>query len=224
MNDTTILIIEDEKDILEILEYNLEREGFDAVGFLSTKKVEQFIKEEDVDLMIVDRNLNSGIEGSDFVRYLKDKGYNIPTIFLSAKTDDKQLEEGFLVGCDDYIKKPFNMKELIFRIKAIIKRTKKETSNLHYKDMIIKKDRQEVFLNDKKLDLTKLEYNLLLMFLNNKNIVLDRDYIIDNIWGGEENCKNKTVNVAIKRLKDKISLSQDETYIHSIRGSGYIFS
>lgn len=217
----TILIIEDESDLLELLEYNLQKEGFETAGFLSTKNVEQFLKEERVDLMIVDRNL-PGAEGSEFVRELRTKGFSIPVIFLTAKARDEEIEEGFMRGADDYMAKPFNIKELILRIKAILKRTAnvEEAETIHYRDIIIKPKSREVFIDGKIVELTKLEFDLLLEFIRNKNIVLSREHLLESIWGQSE-YQERTVNVAINRLKEKIDPKKEKEYIKSIRGVGY---
>ena len=110
-----IIIIEDEEDILELIEYHLQKEGYHVTGFLSTENVEQFLEEENPALMIVDRNLPS-VEGSDFVIQMREIGYDIPIIFLTARDRDNDIEEGFLAGGDDYMTKPFNAKELLLRI------------------------------------------------------------------------------------------------------------
>jgi len=218
---SVIGIIEDEEDLLEILEYNLSKEGFEAIGFLSAKKVEQFIKEESVDLLIVDRNL-PGMEGSEFVKDIRDKGFQIPVLFLSAKNRDEDKIEGFNKGGDDYMTKPFNMTELIHRVKAILKRTKQDESEvLQFRDIIVKQKSKEVLINNMKVDLTKLEFNLLSEFIKNKNIVLSREYLLETVWGSEAVYQDRTVNVAIKRLKEKIDATRDKNYIKSIRGEGY---
>ena len=109
-----IVIIEDEEDILELLEYHLAKEGYDVTGFLSTENVEQFIEEEAPSLLLVDRNL-PGIEGSEFVAYMRAIGYDTPVIFLTAKDKDEDLVDGFKRGCDDYISKPFKILLEFFR-------------------------------------------------------------------------------------------------------------
>ena len=216
-----IAIIEDEEDLLELLEYNLQKEGFESVGFLSTKNVEKLLKEEDVDLLIVDRNL-PGVEGSDFIKEMRQKGFLTPVIFLSAKDAEGDILDGFLKGGDDYITKPFNMRELILRIKAILKRTKKsEEKSIQYRDITINIKAREVLINGYIVELTKLEFDLLNTLIKNKNIVLSRDYLLDNVWQDDALFQDKTVNVAIKRLKDKIDPNKDKNYIKSIRGMGY---
>jgi len=222
MEKFLIAVIEDEVDLLELLEYRLKKEGYEVEGFLSTKNVEKFLEEAEVDLMIIDRNL-PGLEGSEFVKKLRDRGINIPVIFLSAKDADIDIETGFLRGGDDYITKPFNMNELILRVKALLKRTKpqKFEKTLLFRDIKIDLDSREVFIENRKVELTKLEFDLLYTLIKNRNVVLSRDYLLENVWQGEDIHQDKTVNVAIKRLKEKIDPNKDKNYIKAIRGVGY---
>ena len=222
MKKPLIVIIEDEEDLLELLEYKLSKEGFEVEGFLSTKNVLQFLEEESVDLMIVDRNL-PGVEGSEFVKTIRAKGYDTPVIFLSAKNQESDIELGFLRGGDDYITKPFNINELILRVKAILKRVKPQNfeDEMVYKDIKVDLKKREVFVDGKFVDLTKLEFNLLCTFIKNKNVVLSRDFLLENVWEKSEIHQEKTVNVAVKRLKEKIDPKKEKGYIKSVRGIGY---
>ena len=217
-----IVVVEDEADLLELLEYNLEKEGYEVIGFLNTKTVEQILEEEEIDLLIMDRNL-PGVEGSEFVAKLRKDGTIIPVIFLSAKDKDSDIEEGFLRGGDDYITKPFNMKELFLRIKAILRRTSKKTDegNLSFRDMFLDKSSRTLSINGLHVEVTKLEFNLLSEFILNKNSVLDRDYLLENVWDDSEEYQYRTVNVAINRLKEKIDPDKTKEYIQSVRGVGY---
>jgi DNA-binding response OmpR family regulator len=217
-----IVIVEDEEDLLELIEYNLEKEGFETIGFLSTKTVEQVLDEEPVDLLIMDRNL-PGVEGSEFIAHLRKKGLQTPVIFLSAKESESDIEEGFMRGGDDYITKPFNMKELIFRIKAILKRTKSSFKNsvVTYRDIRINLDSREVSIENKSIELTKLEFDLLHTMISNQNVVLDRDYLLEHVWSADEVYQDRTVNVAINRLKEKIDPDKTKEYIKTVRGVGY---
>jgi len=216
-----IAIIEDEEDLLELLEYNIQKDGFDTVGFLSTKNVERLLQEEDVDLLIVDRNL-PGVEGSEFVISLRKKGFQTPVIFLSAKDAEDDILDGFSKGADDYITKPFNMKELMFRLKAVLKRTKGlDNEKIQYRDIIVDIKSRQVTVGIEIIELTKLEFDLLLELMKNKNVVLSRDYLLEHVWHNDSSCQDKTVNVAIKRLKDKIDGAKDKNYIKSVRGTGY---
>ena len=220
-----IVIVEDEEDILELIEYSLNKEGFETIGFLNTKNVKNLLEEEKVDLIIMDRNL-PGVEGSEFVAKLRNEGISTPVIYLSAKNSEVNIEEGFLSGGDDYITKPFNMKELIFRIKAILKRTNplSNLKELVYKDIILSLETRTVTINNEKIDLTKLEFDLLITLVQNQNIVLDRDYLLEHVWGNDEVYQDRTVNVAINRLKEKIDPTKEKDYIKSVRGVGYTIS
>ena len=220
-----IVIVEDEEDILELIEYSLNKEGFETIGFLNTKNVKNLLEEEKVDLIIMDRNL-PGVEGSEFVAKLRNEGISTPVIYLSAKNSEANIEEGFLSGGDDYITKPFNMKELIFRIKAILKRTNplSNLKELVYKDIVLGLETRTVTINNEKIDLTKLEFDLLLTLVQNQNIVLDRDYLLEHVWGNDEVYQDRTVNVAINRLKEKIDPTKEKDYIKSVRGVGYTIS
>ena len=217
-----IVVVDDEEDILELIEYNLQKEGFEVIGFLNTKTVAQILDEEDIDIIIMDRNL-PGVEGSEFIATLRKNGIITPVIYLSAKNKDTDIEEGFLRGGDDYLTKPFNMKELILRIKALLKRTNKsfQDADVAYKDLLLDKTKRELNVDGQKVDVTKLEFDLLYEFIINKNTVLDRDYLLDSVWGDRENYQYKTVNVAINRLKDKIDPDKTKNYIQTVRGVGY---
>ncbi|MDP2893653.1 MAG: response regulator transcription factor [Sulfurimonas sp.] len=217
-----IVVVEDEEDLLELIEYNLSKEGYEVIGFLNTKTVQRMLVEEDVDLLIMDRNL-PGVEGSEFVQALRKDGFTTPVIYLSAKNLDSEVEEGFLRGGDDYITKPFNMKELILRVKALLRRTTKkiEDGTLVHRDLLLDKSSRTLSVDGKIVDVTKLEFNLLSEFILNKNSVLDRDYLLENVWDEGEEYQYRTVNVAINRLKEKIDPDKTKDYIQSVRGVGY---
>ena len=219
---TKIVIVEDEEDLLELLEYNISKIGYEVIGFLNTKTVKQILEEEDIDLVIMDRNL-PGVEGSEFVQQLREEGIIIPVIYLSAKNLDSDIEEGFLRGGDDYLTKPFNMKELILRIKAILRRTSKPLDDgyLSFRDMLLDKSSRTLSIDGVNIEITKLEFNLLSEFVINKNSVLDRDYLLQNVWDDYEEYQYRTVNVAINRLKEKIDPSKSKDYIQTVRGVGY---
>ena len=221
MGKSTIVIIEDEEDLLELLEYTLQKAGFETVGFLSTKNVEKLLSEEHIDLMIVDRNLPH-IEGSEFVKTLRGKGINIPTIFASAKDKEKEIEEGFERGGDDYLVKPYNIKELVLRVKAILKRTSPKTlDKVEYKDILLDVKARKIFVSKQEIILTKLEFDLLKTLIENKNSVLNREYLLTHVWKDETFFQDKTVNVAINRLKKKIDPEGTKEYIKSVWGIGY---
>ena len=220
--NASIVIVEDEEDILELIEYNLEKQGFETIGFLSTKNVLQVLEEEQIDLLIMDRNL-PGTEGSEFVADLRSKRINTPVIFLTAKNKESDIEEGFEIGADDYITKPFSMKELILRIKAILKRTKVDLdkSAVTYRDLNLNLASRQLHINKDLIELSKLEFDLLYTLINNQNIVLSREYLLEHVWSSDEFYQDRTVNVAINRLKEKIDPEKKKDYIKTVRGVGY---
>ncbi len=222
MSKAQIVIVEDEEDILELLEYNLQKEGYETIGFLNTKNVAQVLEEENIDLLLMDRNL-PGAEGSEFVAELRRKGVQTPVIYLSAKNKESDIEEGFERGADDYITKPFSPKEVALRVKAVLKRTKPSFSseNISYRDILMNPQSRQVKAGDLSVELTKLEFDLLATLIKNQNVVLDRDFLLEHVWGGDDVYQDKTVNVAINRLKEKIDPNKDKDYIKTVRGVGY---
>lgn len=220
--DIEIIVIEDEPDILELLEYHLEKEGYTVTGFLSTENVEQFLEEENPSLMIVDRNL-PGVEGSEFVSKIRDLGYDIPVLFLTARDKESDLEEGFHSGGDDYMTKPFSSKELLLRIAALLKRSGATSSDkVKYRDLILDLQKRELFIEERRIELTNLEFKLLHTFAKNPHQPLDRDYLRDEVWGDDStNFHDKTINVAMNRLKKKIDPEGVKEYFAPVWGVGY---
>ncbi|MCW8837481.1 MAG: response regulator transcription factor [Thiovulaceae bacterium] len=222
-----ILIVDDDNDILELLEYNLSNAGYDVLGFLNTKHVRRVLQEESIDLIIMDRNLPD-IEGSAYVEMLRSKNINTPVIFLSAKDTQEDIKDGFLKGADDYITKPFDIEELQLRIKAVLNRyninSKETQKDLEYKDIKLDLNLHKAFINDYEVDLTKLETALLHILIVNKGKVLDREFLLKQIWKDSDNIHQKTVNVAIKRLKEKIDPFKNKDYVKTIRGVGYLLN
>jgi DNA-binding response OmpR family regulator len=225
-NNIEIVVIEDEVDILELIEYHLTKEGYSVTGFLSTENVEQFLEEESPSLMLVDRNL-PGMEGSAFISHLRETGYDIPVIFLTAKAKDHELEEGFEAGGDDYMTKPFSPKELTLRVKALLKRSGalQKQQRIKYKLLTIDLLQKDLYVEDCPVSLTPLEFNLLYTFMKHIDEPLTRDFLRDEVWGSEgEGLNDNAVNVAINRLKNKIDPQNAQNYFHPVWGVGYTFS
>ena len=221
-----IVVIEDEEDILELIEYHLVKEGYSVTGFLSTENVEQFLEEETPSLLLVDRNL-PGMEGSEFVTYLRKTGYDIPVIFLTAKAKESELEEGFDAGGDDYMTKPFSPKELTLRVKALLKRSGalQKQRRMKYKHLTIDLIQKDLYVEGSPVSLTPLEFNLLHTFIKHVDEPLTRDFLRDEVWGSEgEGINDNAVNVAINRLKNKIDPQNEQNYFHPVWGVGYKFS
>lgn len=221
-NDIEIVIIEDEADILELLEYHLEKEGYSVMGFLSTENVEQFLEEESPALMIVDRNL-PGVEGSEFVSQMRELGYDIPVMFLTARDKESDLVEGFNSGGDDYMTKPFSSKELIVRIEALLRRSGVTTGDkVKYRDLVLDLHQHLLTVDSKPIEITKLEFKLLHTFIKNPQQPLDRDFLRDEVWGDDSiDFHDKTINVAMNRLKKKIDPEGTKEYFSPVWGVGY---
>lgn len=220
---STILVVEDEEDLLDLIEYTLNKDDYEVIGCVDTSNVLSILDEEDIDLIIMDRNL-PGTEGSVFIQGIRDIGYTQPVIYLTAKDSDNDVLEGFERGADDYITKPFNIDVLKARVKAIIKRSSNDAEVMKVRDILYKSKNKKFYINDEEINLTHLEHDLLLKFLKNKDILLSRDTLLEDVWKDSSDVKEKTVNVAIKRLKEKIDPTGDKDYIKPVRGEGYIFS
>ena len=217
-----ILIVDDDSDILELLEYNLTNAGFDVIGFLNTKRVRDVLAEENIDLIIMDRNLPD-IEGSYYIEMLRSRNIEIPVILLSAKDSTEDIKEGLMKGADDYVCKPFDMEELILRIKAVLKRSNQEfVEEIKYLDMQLDLNMHRVHIGERTIDLTNLETQLLQTLMANRGKVLDREFLLKQVWKETDGIHPKTVNVAIKRLKEKIDPKKEKGYIKTIRGVGYL--
>jgi DNA-binding response OmpR family regulator len=220
-----ILVVDDDNDILELLEYNLANAGYDVLGFTSTKHVRKVLSEEKIDLIIMDRNLPD-IEGSLYIEMLRSKNITTPVIFLSAKASKEDIKNGFLRGADDYVTKPFDLDELLLRVQAVLARYKSDSKVqqdiLEYKDLRLYTDMNKVTIGKSEVSLTKLESHLLQVLVYNKGKVLDREFLLKQIWKNAETTHEKTVNVAMKRLKEKIDPLKEKEYIKTIRGVGYI--
>lgn len=218
----TILVVEDDKDMLELTEYTLTKDGYDVIGCLDTFKVQKILDEENIDLILMDRNLPN-TEGSVFIQHMRTLGHNQPVIFITAKDSSDDILEGFQRGADDYITKPFNLDVLKARVKAILKRTSNESETIKIRDIIYQAKNKRFTINDDEIELTHLEHDLLLEFIKNKDVLLSRDTLLENVWKDSIDTKQKTVNVAITRLKTKIDPNGEKEYIKAVRSEGYIF-
>jgi DNA-binding response OmpR family regulator len=217
----TLLVIDDKNDILDLVEDALVNAGYDVIGCLHTSTVKQVLADEPIDLIIMDRNL-AGIEGSAFMQYLRDEGYTQPVIYFSSDDSDKSISKGFSQGRDSYISQPLHLELLIDRVNAIIKRDINQTEIFTHRDICYHTNNKKLFIDREEIALTPLERNLLLEFMHHPHMLIDRHTLLDRVWEDAEHTKSKTVNVAIKRLKEKIDPTGDKAYIKSIRGAGYI--
>lgn len=219
-----LLLLEDDEAIGIGLKYSLENEGYTVLVSKTVKDALERIRHEDIDLYILDLTLPDG-SGYDVCRKVKEKG-NYPVIFLTAFDDEANAVMGLELGADDYISKPFRLRELMARIRSVMRRYSDGSgdASLRIKDLVIHPGEAKVYKNGKEVVLTAMEYRLLLVFLNNRGLVLSRNRILENIWDVSGDFVNdNTLTVYIKRLRNKIE--EDMTapeYIKTVRGIGYI--
>ena len=223
-----ILVIEDEPDIRKNLEYNLGREGFIVSSEASLSDAEKKLENNnDFSLIILDLMLPDG-SGLDLCKKIKGNPgtESIPIIILTAKDDEVDRVVGFELGADDYVTKPFSVRELILRIKAVLKRgqTKKEVVEVErqFGDLSMDIESHEVYVNNDEIDLTALEFRLLRHLVDRRGRVQSRDQLLSDVWGYSAEITTRTVDTHIKRLREK--LGPMGKYVQTIRGVGYKFS
>lgn len=222
-----ILVIEDEPDIRRNLEYNISREGFNVITAGSLSEAEELVNSNSLSLILLDLMLPDG-SGLDLCKKFKSnsKTDSIPIIILTAKDDEVDKVVGFELGADDYVTKPFSVRELILRIKAILKRgqTKKEVVEVErqFGDLKIDIESHEVFVDSVQIDLTALEFKLLNQLVETRGRVQSRDQLLQDVWGYSAEVTTRTVDTHIKRLRNK--LGSMGKYVQTIRGVGYKFA
>jgi len=222
-----ILLIEDEPDIRKTLEYNLSREGFDVICASSLSEGKNYINTNQFSLILLDLMLPDG-SGLDLCRELKtdsDKKLT-PIIILTAKDDEVDKVVGFELGADDYVTKPFSVRELILRVKAVLKRGNAKSENLEvqrqFGDLVIDVDSHEVYVDNEPVTLTALEFKLLRQLVDRRGRVQSRDQLLSDVWGYSAEVTTRTVDTHIKRLREKLGAMGK--YVQTIRGVGYKFS
>ena len=223
-----ILVIEDEPDIRRNLEYNLGREGFNASSVGSLDEAGEKLKSKKFDLILLDLMLPDG-SGLDLCKKIKSNSETetTPIIILTAKDDEVDKVVGFELGADDYVTKPFSVRELILRIKAILKRSDTKTKEVveverQFGDLKIDVDSHEVHVDSQLIELTALEFRLLKELVDKRGRVQSRDQLLSEVWGYNAEVTTRTVDTHIKRLREK--LGSRGKYVQTIRGVGYKFS
>ena len=223
-----ILVIEDEPDIRKNLEYNLGREGFIVSSVASLYDAEQKLQNNnDFSLLLLDLMLPDG-SGLDLCKKIKGnpETESIPIIILTAKDDEVDRVVGFELGADDYVTKPFSVRELILRVKAILKRGVKKSDVVEverqFGDLKIDVDSHEVHVDSSLIELTALEFRLLRELVDKRGRVQSRDQLLSEVWGYSSDVTTRTVDTHIKRLREK--LGSMGKYVQTIRGVGYKFS
>jgi two-component system response regulator CssR len=210
-------LVEDEKDLNDLISSYLKKEGYEVLSY--TKGVEALNYINDIDLWILDIMLEDDISGFDIVKKIRETNKIVPVIFTSARDHDLDKIMGLELGSDDYITKPYSPKELMLRVNNMIRRVyNKENNNLiTYEGYIIDINKRIVKLKNKEINLTTLEFDLLILFLDNKDKVLSREFILNSIWGENYFGSDRVVDDLIRRLRKKIS----KLKINTVYGYGY---
>ena len=219
-----IFLLEDDEAIGIGLVYSLQNEGYTVTHAKTVKEATKIIAEKTFSLYLLDLTLPDG-SGYDVCKQIKEMG-DLPVIFLTAYDDEVNVVMGFDLGADDYISKPFRLKELTARIKSVLRRYNKETADgiIKIKDVTINTTSAKVSKAGEEIILTAMEYRLLLILLNNRGRILSRTQLLENIWDIDGDfVEDNTLTVYIKRLRDKIEDEPNKPeIIKTVRGLGYV--
>ncbi len=222
MGNKKIFVLDDEPDICELVCLHLKKNGFLSQYFLSASDFFDAIESNLPDLIILDLMLPD-IDGLEICRRLKtdEQRANIPIIMLTAKSDEMDRIIGLELGADDYVTKPFSPRELVARVKAVLRRSEKETdkSYITIGKLRIDPNCYEVLVEDKKIDLTPTEFKILLILAKRPGWVFSRDQLLESLWGSQKAVIDRTIDVHIKNLREKLGVSGN--IIKSVRGVGY---
>lgn len=214
-----LLICDGEALIREVIKEYLMLENYEVLEAENGTEAVDLVKNNDIDLVVMDIMMPK-MDGYQAIKEIK-KLKDIPFIVLSARSEEFDKLIGFDIGIDDYVTKPFSPKELVARIKAVLKRTQNETEVLQYETLVLNILAHEVTIDDKEVILTPKEYDLLKYLMQNKNIALSRESILANIWGYDFYGDDRTVDTHIKTLRNNLGKYRD--VIKTVRGMGYKF-
>lgn len=223
MDKMKVLVVDDDQHILELLSYNLEDNGYEVTAVEDGLQALELVSNQKYDLILLDVMLPK-INGVDVCKKIRiEYKVDIPIIMLTAKSEEIDKILGLELGADDYVTKPFSIRELLARIKAVMRRyeqKKDDTNVLKVNDISINIDKHEVLFKDKIIELTYKEFELLKVLSQNRGKVLTREFLLDIIWGYDYIGETRTVDVHVRYLRKK--LGDDQTnYIETIRGIGY---
>ncbi|WP_411170097.1 response regulator transcription factor [Clostridium sp. MB05] len=219
-----ILLVEDDVTLAMGIEYSLKNEGFNVVHTITAKEARRKIHTIDPDIILLDVNLPDG-NGYDLCKEFR-KESDVPIIFLTACDEEVNVVMGLDLGADDYITKPVRVRELVARINAVARRKgsaiKEDNNKIIFRDLIIFPLKYEVYKESEKLQLTSVEYKLLLLLIENKGNVLTRKTLLEKLWDIEGDfIEENTLTVYINRVREKIKEDKERPYIKTVRGIGY---
>lgn len=229
MSKDHILLVEDEPDLLQTLSFNFESEGYKVSKALNGEEAMKLLEKNDSIAMVILDLMLPDTSGLDICRHIRktDDLKNILVIMVTAKGEEVDRVVGFEVGADDYVVKPYSVRELLLRVGGMLKRSSKEKDEgdkdvLVFEDLKIDTNKHKVYLSDKKISLTSKEFKLLKHLLSKADKVQTRDNLLDKVWGYNNDVTTRTVDTHVKRLRSKIGKYGDK--IETVRGEGYIFN
>jgi two-component system phosphate regulon response regulator PhoB len=224
MKKTKVLLVEDDEDIGEMLQMSLQANDLEVVWCLDVMKAQEALRQTIPDIILLDWML-PGISGPDWVKFLKNQEENkkIPIIMLTARSTEQDKIRGLEVGADDYVTKPFSIKELAARIQAVLRRVqiKNTPSVMKIGALLIDSESHRVAINDIDVMMSPTEYKLLHFFASNPNKVYSRNQLLDNVWGDNVYVEDRTVDVHIRRLRKILDAQGCEDLVQTVRGFGY---
>jgi DNA-binding response OmpR family regulator len=220
-----ILLIEDEKNLARFIELELNYEGYDVKVSSDGRSGLQLAISEEWDAVLLDLMLPE-LNGMEVCRRIRQSNKTIPIIMITARDSVLDRVSGLDSGADDYIVKPFAIEELLARLRSLFRRIEAlattEMTNLIYKDLVVELESCVVKKGDKVIGLTKREYDLLVIFMSNINIVLTREVLLNKVWGYSTGVETNVVDVYVRYLRNKIDNQNEPSYIQTVRGTGYV--
>lgn len=208
-----ILVVEDDDAIRDLIEINLSMVGYKVYTAIDGEQGKNIFNQKNIDLALLDVMVPK-IDGFELIEFIKTK--DIPVIFITAKNSVYDKVKGLRLGADDYIVKPFENIELLARIEAVARRYEKQDKVINFKNIKIYTDERLVKQNEHNINLTLKEYELLLTFIQNKNIALSREQLLDNVWGFEYVGETRTVDIHVQRLRVKLKLKENIKTVYKI--------
>jgi len=224
MSEHTILIVEDDVTIARFVELELQHAGFKVLRAGDGTTAIELVAEHEVDLVLLDLML-PGIDGLDVARFIRKRGLNMPILMLTARAETHDVVSGFEAGADDYLRKPFEIPELLSRVRALLKRTSAPipAAVTEASGITIDTERRLATLRGEALDLTAKEFDLLSYLVTNAGRVISRDEILEAVWGAQRSTDSNVIEVFVCHLRNKIG-DNDNRIIQTIRGVGYFFA
>jgi DNA-binding response OmpR family regulator len=224
MSEAQILIVEDEPKISRVLQLELEYENYQTEIANNGKDALRLLQEKEWDLVLLDIMIPE-LSGLEVLRRIRRTDENTPIILLTARDEIHDKVSGLDIGANDYITKPFQIEELLARVRVHLRAPKKGMKRIENQlsigDLLVDLDGREVLRGSDVIDLTKREFDLLVYLLRNKNIVLSREKLLENVWGYDYGGETNVVDVYIRYLRKKIDKNSDTAYIQTVRGIGY---